>query len=257
MLNKLGVSQKLINLISLIGGVVLFITLIGFVNKKQYDNTCQKIIIDIDDSNEKFFIDEAEVIDIINSASTGELLGARTSDINLIELERALMQNNFVSNAEVYHDLKGNIRVNISQKLPIARIISNKTHAYFDLNGDIIPLSDKYTARVIAVYGEKTKEMMEDEFLKTKEGKAYLSFFEFITDDEFWKTQIAEVEINKYGEITMYPQMGQQVLEFGEPVELEKKFKKLKIFYKKILPAVGWAKYKKVNVRYSNQIVCE
>jgi cell division protein FtsQ len=257
MLSKLGLNKGLVNLIVIIGSVIVFITLIGFVNKKQYENTCQKIIIDIDETNEKFFIDEAEVLEIINSIAGTDLLGARTSDIRLGELEKGLLQNNFVSEAEVYRDLKGNLRVNISQKLPIARIVSNHVHAYFDEYGDVIPLSDKYTARVVTVTGEKTKEMINSEFLKTKEGKAYLDFFRTIYEDEFWKAQIAEVDINKYGEITIYPQIGQQVLEFGEPVDLDTKFRKLKIFYKKILPAVGWAKYKRVNVKYNKQIVCE
>jgi cell division protein FtsQ len=257
MLNKLGLTKGLVSLISIITSLILFIALISFVNKKQYDSTCQKIIVEIDESNEKYFIDEAEVLEIINSVAGNDLLGARTSDIQLGVLERSLLQNNFISNAEVYRDLKGNLRININQKLPIARIISNGIHAYFDEYGDIIPLSDKYTARVVTVTGDKTKEMINNEFLKTKEGKAYLEFFQKVFEDKFWRAQIAEVEINKYGDITIYPQMGQQVLEFGNPVDLDVKFRKLKIFYKKILPAVGWAKYKRVNVKYDKQIVCE
>ena len=35
------------------------------------------------------------------------------------------------------------------------------------------------------------------------------------------------------------------------------KLKRLKIFYKQILPSKGWNSYEKVSVKYKNQIVCE
>jgi cell division protein FtsQ len=40
-------------------------------------------------------------------------------------------------------------------------------------------------------------------------------------------------------------------------IDIEAKFKKIKIFYKEILPAKGWDTYRKVSVKYRNQIICE
>jgi cell division protein FtsQ len=40
-------------------------------------------------------------------------------------------------------------------------------------------------------------------------------------------------------------------------MDLEAKFKKIKILYKEILPVKGWDFYKKISVKYKNQIVCE
>lgn len=257
MFKKLNINKQVLNLLTAIGGGILMLFIIGFVGKKQYDVLCQKVIIDIDDSEEKFFIDEKEVIDIVNAAAGADVLGARAGDINLVKLEAALEQNNFVENAEAYRDLKGNLRISISQKTPLGRIISSGPHAYFDSKGDLLPLSDSYTARVVTVYGDKTRDILKNDFLKTEEGQKYIEFFRYINEDEFWKKQAAEIEINRYGEITIMPQVGQQLIEFGEPDNMELKFKKLKIFYKKILPAKGWAAYKRVNVKYTDQIICE
>ena len=79
----------------------------------------------------------------------------------------------------------------------------------------------------------------------------------FIEMDEFLKAQIAQLEINELGEIVMYPQIGKQYIEFGKAENFEIKFRKLRAFYKEILPVKGWGTYQRVSLKYQNQIVCE
>jgi hypothetical protein len=57
--------------------------------------------------------------------------------------------------------------------------------------------------------------------------------------------------------ITIFPQVGDERIEFGKPENAEVKFKKLMIFYKEILPRTGWNKYNRVNLEYEGQIVTE
>ena len=65
------------------------------------------------------------------------------------------------------------------------------------------------------------------------------------------------MEINKTGEVEFIPQVTKQVVEFGLPEEIDQKFKKLKIFYKEVLPREGWNKYSRVNLKYNQQIIAE
>jgi cell division protein FtsQ len=76
-------------------------------------------------------------------------------------------------------------------------------------------------------------------------------------EDAFWQAQIAQLDIAANGEINMIPQVGGQLIEFGQPVEVETKLKKLGIFFTRILPTRGWNRYHRVNVEYQNQIVAE
>ena len=88
-------------------------------------------------------------------------------------------------------------------------------------------------------------------------GSQLFSLLKFIDGDEFWKAQIAHLNVEKDGEITMIPQVTKQKILFGTPEDLAEKFKKLKIFYTKVLPNKGWNTYSVVNVKFKNQIVCE
>ena len=53
------------------------------------------------------------------------------------------------------------------------------------------------------------------------------------------------------------PQFSKQKIIFGYPDNLDEKFEKINIFYKKIVPAKGWNTYRTVNVKFKNQIICD
>jgi cell division protein FtsQ len=59
------------------------------------------------------------------------------------------------------------------------------------------------------------------------------------------------------GRINIIPQVGGQTIEFGRAEDLNIKLRKLKIFYKEILPQMGWNKYKRISLEYAGQIVAE
>ena len=79
----------------------------------------------------------------------------------------------------------------------------------------------------------------------------------YIQEDEFWRAQIAQLDISSSGDIRMLPQITGQIVEFGTTDRYDAKFSKLMIFYKKILPQRGWTRYKRVNLEYEGQIIAE
>ncbi len=69
--------------------------------------------------------------------------------------------------------------------------------------------------------------------------------------------QIAQIDLDATARATLFAQVGDERIEFGKPDDLDVKFRKLKIFYKEILPRVGWNKYDRINVEYEGQVVAE
>ncbi len=93
--------------------------------------------------------------------------------------------------------------------------------------------------------------------MTTEEGKPYIELIKYIDEDKFWKAQIAQISVDKKGEMTMYTQVGGEVIVFGKPEEIEVKFKKLTAYYKEVIPVKGFNRYKTVNLKFKDQIVCE
>jgi cell division protein FtsQ len=92
---------------------------------------------------------------------------------------------------------------------------------------------------------------------ETETGKQLMEMLDMISADEFWKAQITELDIDSKSRVSIVPQVGDEKIELGKPENLEVKFKKLRIFYKEILPRVGWNRYNRVNLEYEGQIVAE
>lgn len=232
--------------------------LIAFSERKQGGSVCNNIVIELDNLHGNHFLDEADVMKLVEGSGQS-IKGVGIDRINLKAIEDRIKYDKHILDAELFGDLKGNLIVNIELRRPVARIVqSDAPDAYIAEDGVIMPVSDKYTSRVILISGPFMKRLLEDESLnKSEEGTQLKAMIDFINEDDFWKAQIAQLDINSQGKITIYPQVTGQRVEFGKAENFEMKFRKLMIFYKEILPQRGWTRYERVNLEYEGQILAE
>jgi len=241
-----------------IGMVLLGLSfLIAFAERKQGGSVCKNISVEINNLNENHFLDEADVLQLVDGS--GETIkGIGIDRINLKQIEKKLKYDKHILDAELFGDLKGNLIVNVELRRPIARIVQKDApDAYIAEDGVIMPVSEKYTSRVVLISGY-VKALLESEDLnKTEEGKQLMEMIEYVNADRFWSAQVAQLDIERDGKINIFPQVTGQRVEFGRAENIETKFKKLMIFYKEILPTRGWTKYERVNLEYEGQVIAE
>ncbi len=251
---KLNIRKEIKVAVALIG--VSF--LIAFSEGKQGGAVCKDVVVELDNLHENHFMDEADVMKLVEGSGQ-PIKGVSISRINLKDIESKLKYDKHILDADLYGDLKGNLVVDVELRRPIARIVqSDAPDAYISEDGVIMPVSEKYTSRVVLISGAFVKGLLESGDLnKSEEGKQILEMIEFINEDKFWKAQVAQLDINSAGKISIYPQITGQRVEFGKPENIEVKFKKLMIFYKDILPQRGWTRYERVNLEYEGQVIAE
>jgi cell division protein FtsQ len=78
----------------------------------------------------------------------------------------------------------------------------------------------------------------------------------FLKKDPFWNAQIQQINVTATKELEFVPRVGDHIIFIGKPGNYEKKFDRLKIFYKKGLNEVGWNKYSRISLEFENQIIC-
>ncbi len=219
----------------------------------------EKTDVYVEQAYDNYFIDEKDVMALMTKDGQEVLEEEAFKKLSFKELERRIKQNLFVEDVEVYRDVKGMLYAKVEQRKPIARIArSQGKDFYLDSKGNIFPISDKFTARVLIMDGAFTNKLLSKGFKKVPDNKPYLEFVKRIEADKFLSAQIHQVSIDWLGRINMYQQVGSQVIEFGYPDEnLDKKFKKIEVFYNRILPTKGWNAFKRVNLNFENQIICE
>ena len=116
--------------------------------------------------HENHFLDEDDIVDLME-LNKDNLKGASLDRVNLKEVEKKIRRDPFIKDAQLYSDLKGNLVVSAELRRPIARIVRNDgPDGYIAEDGTIMPVSDKFTSRVILISGSYVQTIVESEQLK-------------------------------------------------------------------------------------------
>lgn len=231
------------------------ILIISAVEKKEDDNVTNVFINIQPLKNGRTLIDSLDVLTIIERTYGYKLESQKTGAINIESIEKNMEDEPFVKDAEVFMDTKNGVHISISQREPILRVIDkDSNNFYLDTEGQKMPLSKHYTARVLVATGEITPH--EPDFMKFKghilKDLYYLT--QFIRSDDFWNSMIEQVYV-KNGEFILIPKIGKQKIQFGKFEKIENKFRRLRKFYEEGMSRVGWRKYRTIDVRFDGQVV--
>lgn len=231
--------------------IVAFFVFAGFAGKSIRELKCTDVTITIENEKEQGFLTRKDILQMLIEKNGRPFKNQPLKEINLFLLEKFLKNNNLVDNVTIYYNLKGNIFVDISFRKPIVRIMSvYQENYYLDDKGQRMNISPNFSSKVPVVSGHTYSTITYPNFDK----KIY-ELSKFIQQDKFLQSLIGQIYIDYNKEAILIPRIGDFTILFGEISQIEQKFKKLRIFYQKIIPAEGWDKYNKVDLRFDKQIV--
>lgn len=195
--------------------------------------------------NDADFISEKTVNKLLIE-NKRDLRSIAKEDLNLNKLETSINNNPMVNKAEVYVTVDGVLKAIVKQKAPIARVFDSVGTYYLDNEGNTMPLSGLNTARVPLVLGE----------ISSKNRKKLAQVLRVINKDPFLKKNIIGVELDANDDLIMTNRNFNFQIEFGKMVQVENKFNNYKAFFQKAIVDSSLTKYKKINLRFSHQVVC-
>lgn len=242
---------KVLGLILLTAGLGV---LLGFVQKKQSRLICESVEVHI--PGEKFLITAGEVEQLLTAAEPA-ILNQPVSHARLRDMEELIRESPYVKEVSVYAGVNGVLKVELSQREPVVRIINDANkHFYLDATGHKMPLSPNYAPRVLVASGYISEPADEaGDSLAAPLMTDILELANFVGQHPFWKAQIGQVYVNPEKEIELIPRVGDHRVLIGDAQNLETKLENLLIFYRKAMPRVGWDTYKMINLKYEDQIV--
>ncbi len=246
------IKKKIISFLWIVAGI-LTVILLGAAMQKKNDQKCSHIKIEIVGSVEHLFVNETDILQLINA--NGVVNGKAIKDIDIKSIETLIEKNAWIKNAEVFINNNKELVVTIEEKEPIARVFTLQENSfYIDSSANQLPLSNSYSARVpvfTAFPTDKTKLAYADSLLMSD----VVKIATFILADSFWNAQIAQVNILPNATFEIIPVIGNQIISIGNANNLDKKFNKLYSFYSNVWLQSGLNKYEKLSVEFDNQIV--
>ncbi len=258
---KLWRYRRVFLLVLIIASIVLVVVL-----QKNYNNTiCSDIKIVIKDGTNGKYITRSSVIEYIYKQTQKEIVGNTYKNIDMSEIENVLNKNFYVKKSEVYRSQNGVITINIIQREPLVRVYNEANEDfYIDREGYFLPISKNYASYVPIFNGNipKIDSLFKNEIKNIADYNIliYSDIYDLAKElekNKFTKTMIDQIYVNNENEFEMIPKVGNFKILFGTMEKSAEKIRNLENFYLQIAPKEGWRKYSIINLKYTNQVVCE
>ena len=209
--------------------VLMIMVVILLFSFTSYRNEHRKIV-----KTEVFFVGEntlflkSEMVNKLLIEKNQDLKTINKVDLDLKKLEASIGKQETIQKVDVFVSVDGILKAVVKQKTPVGRVFDETGSFYIDYEGNRMPLSDNYTARVPLVSGEinVVKKEKLSEVLK------------MIDKDEFLKKNIIGVQVLPDGSLIMANRNYDFQIDFGRIINIEKKFKNYKHFFRRQLQTV-------------------
>ncbi|MBS4063963.1 MAG: hypothetical protein KGZ74_05355 [Chitinophagaceae bacterium] len=234
--------------------VTAAVVLLIAATREQQDKLCTDVVVNVKSVDGVRYISEKNILNTISGGAPEKMKGQLVKTFDLQQLEELLEKNLWIRNAELFFDNKDVLHIDISERQPVARVfaVSGETF-YVDDLGEQLPTTNDQVARVpvFTSFPTITKPLAgKDSVLlqQVKEVGAYL------LKHDFWMAQVDQVNISDY-QMELIPKLGNHVIQFGEGTQVEAKFNRLMLFYKRIMSKTGWNYYSSLDVRFDKELV--
>jgi cell division protein FtsQ len=236
-----------------LGIAAWFVVILGFVSAKADQVLCMHIDVVLSDTVRSRFVTDPDVRALFRSEGL-QLQGYPLKEINTRELEELLEKNAYIRTAEVSCDVSGRMEIQLEQCIPLVRIMpEGRAGYYLDTEGAVLPLSTQFVPHVLLASGHINPA---DKSRGVEQLQEIHRFCTYVAEHPFWSEQIVQLYVNRRGEYELIPRVGAHQILLGSMEQWELKLRNLELLYKQGLPFYGWNSYRRINLKYTNQVIC-
>lgn len=220
------------------------VSLYSFTLQRNEARKLTKSVVEFTSDDNLFITREMVNKLLIENKSAAQTI--RKENLDLGKLENTINANEMIESSEVFVSIDGVLKAVVKQKTPIARVVGETGSFYLDNEGNRMPLSEIHAARVPLVSG------VVDE----RNSKDLCKVFRLIHGDDFLKKNIIGIRVLPNGGLVMANRNFDYLIDFGRPINSERKFNNYKAFFQKAIKDSLLNKYRFINLKFTQQVVC-
>lgn len=245
---KLNVNWKkaIIVTLDMLVGVYLVLAMTAFNKPDEQNNLCTDVNINIEQEVVEGFLTPNHVKQMLVTARIYPV-SQPMNQINTRQIEETLQGNELIEQAQCYKTQHGHLCIDIKQRIPVVRVMTEGADYFVDSHGEVMPQTD-YTCNLIIATGSISKSYA---------AKVLAPLAGLVLTDDFWKNQIEQFNVLGDGSVEIVPRVGDHIAYLGQPTGVRTKLERLRKFYRYGLSQAGWNKYSRVSVEFDNQIICK
>lgn len=228
--------------------LVLTALLIGgtfWARNKSRDEVCNDIKVEIVNMEGTPFVTPHG---IISELERNHIIvkGKPVWQINVEKIEKALAKSQYIENVECMIVNGDCLKIKVSQIIPVMRVFDGDVSYYVNKQGKRMNAEATFSANVPVVQGHFTKKFSP---------LRLLPMIEYVENDSALKALVDMYCVNDTNNIIIVPTVKGHVINMGNCSSYDTKFRKLKLFYNKVMPVKGWMYYDTISVKWDYQVV--
>ena len=204
-----------------------------WARNKGRDETCTEIQVEIENNEGLNFVTPEYVIEELERKHV-VVKNVPVWQINVEEIENVLSQSQYIESVECMFVNGGVLKINVSQILPVMRVFDGDQSYYVNKQGKRMTAVANCNIDVPVVQGHFTNKFTP---------MRLLPLVQYVESDSALKALVTMYCIGDTNNIILVPSVEGHVINIGNCSSFESKFRKLKLFYKKVMPVKGWKYY--------------
>lgn len=220
--------------------LVLLTACIVLTQLRSKDHIINKVEVGFKGKGARFL--SKEIVNKLLIQSNDSLFFQQKDMVALNKVEQQLNDHPVIKNAELYTVPQGKLYIEIEERQPIVRIQA-KTSFYLDETVQVIPLSERFTAKVPLFYGELKEENMH----------ALVHLISKISSDAFLADEVVDYQWEDNAFVIGLRSYPFEVV-WGENNAFDQKVEKLKRFCAYAMENKDKT-FNRINLTYENQVV--
>ena len=188
----------------------------------------------------------------------GVYIGKRLDSLDLGKIEKALEAKGEILSAQAYCTPDGSLNLKISQRRPVLLLRLGGKAFYCDASGFLFPYKEGFKEPVPLLEGNAPLRLAKG--LPKRESEAVwlrgvLELLRLLEESKTWKGFFPKLLAGSDGKLTLLPFEGPERFILGQPRSLERKLRRLELYYTSVKPSSPEA-CKTVDLSFEGQIVC-
>lgn len=227
--------------------ITYVVAAVVWVSIQPNEQPCQHVYLQITDSTERQFVSSAELRNNINTAGLSPI-GQPMEHISCQSIEQRLMTHTMVRTAQCYKSPYNDIYIRITQRVPVLYVASNDGSYYVDSDRKVMPISSTIHVSVPTFEGAISQRAATHE---------YYDFAQWLTDNRYWETRIARVQVKTPKDIVLIQQNPYARIVLGTLDSYPEKMDKLRKLYTDGFERMNQPlrQYTEYDLRYNGQVV--
>ncbi len=216
------------------------------LNNTDDEVVCNRLDIVVHDPDHTGFINENEIRELLVAHKLFPE-GKAMKDIDLVRLEKVLTASPYIDEALCYKTSNGKVTMQVTPRIPLLHVLNQAGEDfYIDNKGGTMPRGH-HEIDLIVMTGHVNRKTA---------GRLYAPMGRMLAKDSFWNNRIQEIHITEAGEIELTPSIGDHIIQLGDTSRLTDKLSRMQTFYTEGLDKAGWNRYKTINLKFNNQVIC-